>query len=287
MPAPAKQNYLNNKDLLREIHKSKMSYCYIEDPQYFNYNIIVDNLEDITPDKVHEAKEALANQIQSEKYAQAMTEHDMSDYRNKPKQKDFAVNLDDIDVEELVFRVMTYKHIPDAPGRKKNPKTEAEEKEKLNFVPFKHYAFKDGVLTEVVRSHWKGDLETGEFCATHGSLTHNLAKMFIKLVERYSHRANWRSYTYIDEMKGHALYQLSDVALKFNEQRSDNPFGYYTQTVNNSFTQILNLEKKQQSIRDNILVDQGHMPSYTRQLEHEEEVRQMRENAENEENADY
>lgn len=281
MPVTKKQNYLNNKDLLQEIHRSKMSYCYVVDREkYAHFDLILNDVSEINEETLLQAKESRASRLQSSKYAEAMESHDLSDYRNKPKQQDFLVELDTIDDEDVVFRVMTYEHIPDAPGRKKNPKTEAERKEKLNFPPFKHYAYVNGELTEVARSHWKGDLDTGSFSCKHGSLTPNLAKMFIKLVERYSHRANWRSYTYIDEMRGLALVQLSDVALKFNEQRSDNPFGYYTQTVNNSFTQILNLEKKQQAIRDNILVDQGHLPSYTRQLEHEEEIRQMRENTE-------
>ena len=38
-----------------------------------------------------------------------------------------------------------------------------------------------------------------------------------------------------------------------------------------------------QTIRDDILIEQGHMPSYTRQMAHEEEVRKMREAAENDE----
>ena len=29
MAQPKKVNYLNNKDILKEIHKSKMTYCYV------------------------------------------------------------------------------------------------------------------------------------------------------------------------------------------------------------------------------------------------------------------
>jgi len=77
---------------------------------------------------------------------------------------------------------------------------------------------------------------------------------------------------------------LSQVGLQFNEAKSDNPFAYYTAAVNNSFTRVLNIEKKNQTIRDDILIDQGHLPSYSRQLEHEQELREMRESAESEEN---
>ena len=110
--------------------------------------------------------------------------------------------------------------------------------------------------------------------------------MFLKLVERYGHRANWRGYTYVDEMRGQALVQLSQVGLQFNEAKSDNPFAYYTAAVSNSFTRVLNLEKRNQNIRDDILIDQGHLPSYSRQLKHEEEVKQQRIDNANSENDD-
>jgi hypothetical protein len=49
--------------------------------------------------------------------------------------------------------------------------------------------------------------------------------------------------------------------------------------VNNSFTRVLNLEKRNQTIRDDILIEQGHLPSYGRQIQHENELKEMREMA--------
>ena len=86
--------------------------------------------------------------------------------------------------------------------------------------------------------------------------------------------------TYVDEMRGQALVQLSQVGLQFNEAKSDNPFAYYTAAVINSFTRVLNLEKRNQSIRDDILIDTGHLPSYSRQIKHEDEMRILRESIE-------
>jgi hypothetical protein len=277
---PVKQNYLNNKDILKEIHKSKMSFCFVEDSKYDMYDIIVNSTSDINKKNLKQAKENRAARIQNEGYADAMLRHDPKDYRNKPKQKDFAVELNSISDEDVVFRVMTYEHIPEEFGRKKNPKTEAEEKSKVNYPPYKHYAYQTGELKEVARSHWQGSLSNGEFCVDHGKITNKLGTMFLKLVERYSHRANWRGYTYVDEMRGQALVQLSQVGLQFNEAKSDNPFAYYTAAVNNSFTRVLNLEKRNQNIRDDILIEQGHLPSYSRQLAHESELKQLRESAE-------
>ena len=86
----------------------------------------------------------------------------------------------------------------------------------------------------------------------------------------------------LNEMRGTALVQLSQIGLQFNEAKSDNPFAYYTATVNNSFTRVLNLEKRNQTIRDDILIEQGHLPSYGRQIQHENELKEMRAQAETE-----
>jgi hypothetical protein len=275
-------NYLNNKDILKEINKSKLTYCFAQDEKYNNYDIIVGSVAEITDSVIDEARRNKSAKVQSEGYAVAMSTHDRADYKNKPKQKEFAVDPESFDIEELVFRVTNMDHIPEAPGRKKNPKTEADTKAKVNFPAFKHYAYQNNELVEVVRSHWQGSLSNGVFSIDHGRITNKLGTMFLKLVERYSHRANWRGYTYVDEMRGQALVQLSQIGLQFNESKSDNPFAYYTAVVNNSFTRVLNIEKRNQNIRDDILIEQGHLPSFSRQIKHEDEIRSLRELAETE-----
>lgn len=286
MAQPKKVNYLNNKDILKEIHKSKMTYCWLADEKYHGFDIILEDVKKINRNSIKAARENKAARMQYDAYQAAMAEHDPKDYRNKPKQKEFAVDPKSIDKEDLIFRVMTMEHIPLEPGRKKNPRNEAETRAKVNFPPFKHYAYIGGEIKEVARSHWQGSLSNGEFCVDHGRITNKLGTMFLKLVERYSHRSNWRGYTYVDEMRGQALVQLSQIGLQFNEAKSDNPFAYYTAAVNNSFTRILNLEKRNQMIRDDILIDSGHLPSYGRQIQHEEEMRVLREAAQSENSQD-
>jgi len=286
MAQPKKVNYLNNKDILKEIHKSKMTYCYVADEKYADFDVILEDVKKINRNSIKVARENRAAQIQSAGYQAAMALHDPKDYKNKPKQKEFAIDPKSIDQEDLVFRVMDMDHIPEQPGRKKNPRNESETKAKVNFPPFKHYAYIGGELKEVARSHWQGSLSNGEFSVDHGRITNKLGTMFLKLVERYSHRSNWRGYTYVDEMRGQALVQLSQIGLQFNEAKSDNPFAYYTAAVNNSFTRILNLEKRNQMIRDDILIDSGHLPSYGRQIQHEEEMRVLREAVEQEDTQD-
>ena len=106
-------------------------------------------------------------------------------------------------------------------------------------------------------------------------MTPKLARMFMKLVERYASRSNWRGYTYNDEMQGSALLQLSQIGLQFDESKSQNPFAYYTAAITNSFTRVLNIEKKGQRIRDDILEQNGLNPSYTRQNENQEKMKEL------------
>ena len=272
------QKYLNNKDLLSEIHKSKMSFTWTKSPQYDRPDIIVDDVNDINTSVFDQAKQNQAGRMKDIAYQAAVADYS-GPANKKPKQKEFLVDPTTIPDEDITFRVMNMDHIPLEPGRKKNPRNEAETKAKVNFPAFKHYSYQGDEIVEVARSHWEGSLSNGQFNPTVGSITNKLGTMFLKLVERYSHRANWRGYTYVDEMRGQALVQLSQIGLQFNEAKSDNPFAYYTAAVNNSFTRVLNLEKRNQTIRDDILIDSGHLPSYGRQIQHENEMRQLRESA--------
>lgn len=269
-----KINYLNNKDMLKEIHRSKNSYCEYIDKKYSDYDVIVETLQEIFLPEVQErAKAARAARMGVTAFEAAVA--NSSGGKDKPKLSEYKVKPDTISVDDLVFRVHTFEHIPLAPGRKKNPKNEADNYVKLNFAPFKHYIIENGAAKEVGKSHSK----KGKFSADHGSITNKLAKMFILMTNKYAQRSNWRGYTYLDEMKGQALLQLSQMGLQFDEMQSDNPFSYYTMSLQNSFTRVLNLEKKNQELRDDLLIDSGASPSFSRQLAIQEEIRRLREDA--------
>lgn len=100
-------------------------------------------------------------------------------------------------------------------------------------------------------------------------LTPELVKMLMILVEQYSTKGNWRSYTYLSDMKGDALLALAQGALKFDGERTQNPFGYLTQFVTNAFLTVLEQERKVRDGRDDILEKNGLNPSHTRQLKNE------------------
>tara|TARA_A100001035_G_scaffold179074_1_gene142361 strand:+ start:81 stop:926 length:846 start_codon:yes stop_codon:yes gene_type:complete len=259
-----KINYLNNKDILKEIHKSKSTYCSFVDPDYHQFDIILPNIEKINIRTIAEAKRNKAKRLGLLAFEEAKSQG------KKVKQAEFEVDYKKIEKTELIFRIMMYDHIPDEPGRKKNPKTEADKKVKLNFPPFQHYKFNDdNELVCVGKSHWTGGLENGHFSLQDGKTTDKLAMMWMKLCDRYATRGNVRGYTYNDEMKGQAILQLAQIGLQFDESKSQNPFAYYTAAVTNSFVRVINLEKRNQNIRDDIL-EMNHMnPSYTRQAQGE------------------
>ena len=272
-PAP-KVNYLNNKDLLKEIHLSKNTYCTYRDPVAdHQYDIILPSLDRINQRTVAEARRNRADRLKRETGV----------VQNEKK----------IPNTDLVFRITMWEHIPIA--AKKVPKVAAKKKKlqdileldepvedpladivdeivldpthvRVNFPPFYHYRISEEKEPYLVgKSHWRGDLITGEYSRDHGTMTPELARMFLKLCERYATRSNWRGYTYNEEMRGQALLQLSQIGLQFDESKSQNPFAYYTAAITNRFTRILNIEKKMQNIRDDILEMNGLNPSWTRQ----------------------
>ena len=261
------KNYLNNKDILKEIHRSKNKFNSYTSPEYADYDIILSSVDKINRLSIAEAKRNKAKRLSSAEYERR------KGLGEKVKQADCETKYSDITKEELIFRVMTFDHIPEEIGRKKNPKTIADTKVKLPFPPFQHWKYnEEGELILVGKSHWIGGMENGHFSHDHGKATDQLAMMWLKLVDRYATRGNVRGYTYNDEMKGQAILQLAQIGLQFDESKSDNPFAYYTAAVTNSFVRVINIEKRNQNIRDDILEMNDLNPSFTRQNQGEWEA---------------
>ena len=277
-----KHNYLNNRDILKEIHKSKLTYCSFVTPEDGYYDIILPSI-----DKINKKNIAEGRKLRAERLGRAAYDAAQATSAVKLRLDDFAVKPSKVNTTDIVFRIMTWEHIPiDTTKSKKtkiavvvdddeDPVTEYDDSldtpaatkyTKVNFPPFQHYRIDESGNTYCVgKSHWQGDLEKGQFCKDHGTMTKKLAHMFMKLCERYATRSNWRGYTNNDEMRSQALLQLSQIGLQFDESKSQNPFAYYTAAITNSFTRVLNIEKRNQNLRDDILEMNGLTPSYTRQ----------------------
>jgi ATP-dependent Lon protease len=98
--APTKKiNYLNNKDMLKEIHKSKSSFSEYTDPKYIDYDVIVDDVQEIFLTEVQEkGKIARAARLRSEAYEAVILSGARSE---KPKLSEFKIDPDTISVDDV------------------------------------------------------------------------------------------------------------------------------------------------------------------------------------------
>ena len=104
---PRKRNYLNNRDILKQIHLSKITYCSFEDRIKDNqFDYIVEDVNEITPEVIELAREAKVKR----------TNRDNNE----------TITLEDVDNTDVVIRVMTTEHIPYVPKKKNNDTVDDE-----------------------------------------------------------------------------------------------------------------------------------------------------------------
>lgn len=119
-----------------------------------------------------------------------------------------------------------------------------------------HYVTNATLLPEVIKAK------------ALGRITPELARMLMMIAERYSRKSWFSGYSYREDMVSAALVNLCSNntgipnALKFNPEKSNNPFSYYTTAVHNSFQQFKGVEKNHRNTRDKLLIDAGSNPSY-------------------------
>jgi hypothetical protein len=115
-------NYLNNKDILKEIHDSKTSYCSFTRGEYNRYDLIIDTPQDSLEKSLAQiTKTANIKQAKENRAARLTIE------TGKP------VEPKDIDDTDLVFRVMTWDHIPVSP---KQPRKVVQKKTAKDIIEF-------------------------------------------------------------------------------------------------------------------------------------------------------
>ena len=144
-----------------------------------------------------------------------------------------------------------------------NKTTKTPRKRKTNYLNNKDF------LAEVIKSK------------ENDEITPKLARMFQLLTAKYGKHPWYSGYTYNEDMQGYALLMLVKTWRAFKPEKSSNPFAFFTQCVKNSFKQYKLYEKKQQDVRDKLLVNQGMLPSFNYQAEQKEKEEQDKLNNEN------
>lgn len=95
-----------------------------------------------------------------------------------------------------------------------------------------------------------------------GYVTDKLIRMIQLIATRYSLKHNFAGYSFREDMVSAAVMNLCNTALKFNPEKSSNPFSYYTTSIYHSFLQYMADEKNHRNIRDALIVDAGSNPSF-------------------------
>jgi len=92
-----------------------------------------------------------------------------------------------------------------------------------------------------------------------GLASERLGELFKLHVDRYSSSANFKGYTYLDEMRGMAILFLMKYAHKFDDKKMydagkiPNAFNYCTTIIHRAFLQIIAKEKKHSELKDRII----------------------------------
>ena len=160
--------------------------------------------------------------------------------------EDFQSTTDEIETEESFYaeEIIDPEDLEEVTEKKKPAKRAKSTTTKG------HYVRNADLLPEVIRSK------------ELGRITNELAKMLMLIAERYSCKASFVGYSFREDMVSFALVNLMAKALKFNPEKSNNPFSFYTTAIHNSFLQYLNEERKHRDIRDQLIVDEGLNPSF-------------------------
>jgi len=116
-----KVKYLNNRDLLAEIHRSKCSYSSFTKPEYSQHDIILPSLDKVNIRTIADAKRARAKRLGIIAFTKAKIDGD-----KKIKLAECTPDYKTIAKTDIIIRIMTFEHIPLAPGRKKTVKSTAD-----------------------------------------------------------------------------------------------------------------------------------------------------------------
>lgn len=245
-----RMHYLSNKELLKELLNCKYTYSEFLDDTYKESDVIIPSIEHITDDLILNIKTIRMN---------STNEKNLKEIKLGKKN---PISIEDIKVENLVFKVMTWDHVPKDIIKQSKTKFSI-----IKFPPFKHYAFIDNELKEVGRSHWKGGFGNGHFNYEEGKISNLMVNSLILLIKRYLQKPCFSTYSYKDDMFSEALAQLSKVLLQFDESRSLNVFAWYTTIIRNAFVKILKDEKKSRDLRDDLIHQTGQTGSFTSQYD--------------------
>lgn len=185
----------------------------------------------------------------------------------KIKQEDsndnFELNEDDLYIGENNSEILEFMHeneilnsqedeygevVADA-SETKTPKRKTLSKRPKSTTTKGHYVTNADLLPAVIEAK------------KLGYMTNELARMIMLIATNYSKKNNFIGYSFRDDMVSFALVNLMANGLKFNPEKSNNPFAFYTTAIHRSFLQYLADEAKHRNVRDELIMREGFNPS--------------------------
>lgn len=137
-------------------------------------------------------------------------------------------------------------------------KKKAKEKNKE-----KNYIDNTIFLKEMIS--WKKKVEEAENCGEKNPpVNEYIAECFIKLSEHLSYRPNFMNYPFREDMVGDGIENCILYAHNFDENKSKNPFSYFTQIIYYAFLRRIEKEKKQAYIKYKLMKINDEDGEYTK-----------------------
>ena len=90
-------------------------------------------------------------------------------------------------------------------------------------------------------------------------VTEYIGKCFLDIATGLSFRPNFINYTYKDDMISDGIENCLQYCHNFNEEKSKNPFAYFTQIIYYAFIRRIEKEKKQSYIKQKMTEKAGIM----------------------------
>lgn len=95
----------------------------------------------------------------------------------------------------------------------------------------------------------------------NGKVTDKLGRMIMLLCKRYSNHRYFVRYSYKDEMIASGILACVAAVFKFDTEKSSNAFAFFTTTTYRAYRHVQIREKKNQDLRDAMLIEAGSSPS--------------------------
>lgn len=112
----------------------------------------------------------------------------------------------------------------------------------------KQYIDNDKFL--VAMTAWKTKIREAEDCGEKNPpVCSYIGECFIKISEHLSYRPNFMNYPFREDMVGDGIENCILYAHNFDENKSKNPFSYFTQIIYYAFLRRIEKEKKQAYIK--------------------------------------